>query len=198
MSETVFPVGELTKPEVRELAKEAGLATHSKPESQDICFVSGSVQDFLIRIGGKKPVGKIITREGKVLSNHEGIDHFTVGQRRGLKIGGHENPLYVLEIDPYNNTVIVGEKHELERSEFTIKDLTWVAPYPRKIGQSFTALAQLRHRHRGVKVQVTPTEDNTAHVKFYEEWSTVSPGQACVFYDLENEEVYGGGRIVNG
>jgi tRNA-specific 2-thiouridylase len=198
LSETLFPVGELTKPEVRELARAAGLSTHSKPESQDICFVSGSVQDFLVKIGGKKPEGKIVTRGGEILATHDGIDHYTVGQRRGLRVGGQENPLYVLEIDPYNNLVIVGQKHELERSDFLIKDLTWVAPYPRVAGQSFQALAQLRHRHKGVKVEVLPTGDGTARVTFLEDWSTVSPGQACVLYDLENEEVFGGGRIVNG
>jgi tRNA-specific 2-thiouridylase len=139
-----------------------------------------------------------VTRGGEILATHDGIDHYTVGQRRGLRVGGQENPLYVLEIDPYNNLVIVGQKHELERSDFLIKDLTWVAPYPRVAGQSFQALAQLRHRHKGVKVEVLPAGDGTARVTFLEDWSTVSPGQACVLYDLENEEVFGGGRIVNG
>ena len=205
LAETIFPVGEMTKAEVRELAKEAGLATHAKPESQDICFVSGSVQDFLVKIGGQKPTGKIVTSNGKQLAEHDGIDKFTVGQRKGLKIGGMENPLYVLEIDPYNNTVTVGEKHELERESFLIRDLSFVAPGFVSPGfeqtkAPFQAIAQLRHRHQGVRVEVSPIVDtDTARVTFLDSWTTVSPGQACVLYDVEtNEEVLGGGRILNG
>jgi tRNA-specific 2-thiouridylase len=196
LAQTLFPVGDMTKDEVRQIAKDAGLVTHSKPESQDICFVSGSVQDFLVKIGGAKKSGQIVDRLGNTLGEHEGIDNYTVGQRKGLRLGGLENPLYVLELDPYNNKVIVGSKAELERSEFNIKEVNWITPKP--LTEPFKAIAQLRHRHKGVEVWVQPdSESNTCKVKFENEWTTVSPGQSCVFYDLSNQIVLGGGRIVN-
>ena len=196
LSQTLFPVGDMTKDEVRQIAKDAGLVTHSKPESQDICFVSGSLQDFLVKIGGVKKSGLIVDRLGNQLGEHEGIDNYTVGQRKGLRLGGLDTPLYVLELDPYNNKVIVGSKAELERSEFNIKEVNWITPKP--LTQPFAAIAQLRHRHKGVEVWVEPNPENDrCKVTFKNEWTTVSPGQSCVFYDLNNQIVLGGGRIVN-
>jgi tRNA-specific 2-thiouridylase len=196
LSKTIFPVGHMVKSDVRKIALDAGLVTHSKPESQDICFVSGSLQEFLVKIGGPKKKGQIVDKEGTVLGQHDGIDNFTVGQRRGLKIGGTENPLYVLQLDPYNNSVIVGEKKDLEREYFYIKDLTWVLKESPKA--SFEATAQLRHRHKGVPVRIDFNQQKgDAKVTFLEEWTTVSPGQACVFYTKDNQQVLGGGRILN-
>lgn len=187
---TLFPVGHLTKEIVRSIASDAGLVTASKPESQDICFVSGTVQDFLVKIGGKHQRGEITKRDGTKVGEHDGITNFTVGQRKGLKVGGLDTPLYVVEIDPKENRVIVGDKKDLERDEFRVKDLNWIEP----VGKTFDAIAQLRYRHRGVPVTVT-LEDAHCHVRFKGEWTTVSPGQSCVFYDLNNEIVLGGGRI---
>lgn len=199
LSETIFPVGEMTKAEVRELAKSAGLVTHAKSESQDICFVSGTVQDFLIQIGSANQTkGKIELKDGTLIGEHSGIHNFTVGQRKGLKIGGHHDPLYVLEINPYTNKVLVGAKSDLEREYFYVKDLSWVSPNILLKEDSFTATAQLRHRHKGVPVEVTVLkEEQIAKVRFISDWSTASPGQACVFYDDSNQEVLGGGRIIN-
>ncbi len=202
LAQTIFPVGDMTKDVVREIAREAGLVTAAKPESQDICFVSGSVQDFLVRIGGKKPTGTIVKKDGSVLGTHDGITNFTVGQRKGLKLGGLEDPLYVLEIDPAGNRVIVGSKADLEREEFYVKDVSWISPQILRTLQegsleSIQVTAQLRHRHPGVKCEVKPAADGQLLVKFLDGWSTVSPGQAAVFYDLNNEEVLGGGRIAN-
>jgi len=198
LKETIFPIGDYTKPEVREFAREAELATASKPESQDICFVKGSVQDFLVKLGGSKPKGKLIRRDGTALGNHEGIHAFTVGQRKGLGIGGTEVPLYVLEIRPATNEVVVGEREELEKESFKVGELTFMSPSHINIPHgthSFEALAQVRHRHKGVKVGVN-IDSGTAVVSFKEDWTAVSPGQACVFYSLDNREVLGGGRII--
>lgn len=199
LSKTIFPVGHLTKPQVREIAAQAGLPTASKPESQDICFVSGSVKDFLVRLGGKKPNGKIVNRSGQVLGEHDGIHQFTVGQRKGLGVGGNADPLYILEINPLTNEVIVGNKDDLKREKFFVSELNWVAPqFQNDLPDEIHCLAQLRHRHKGVPVSINTKSagSNTVEVKFLDEWDTVTPGQAAVFYCLDNKEVLGGGRIV--
>jgi tRNA-specific 2-thiouridylase len=196
LAKTLFPVGHLTKEAVREEARSAGLVTADKPESQDICFVADSVSEFLIRIGKPRKIGQITDRSGKILGTHDGIEQFTVGQRRGVRVGGQENPLYVIQIIAEKNQVIVGDRSELSRKSFLVNDLNWISP-PISTGQTteFRALAQLRHRHRGVEVAVT-VEAGIARCSFVNDWSTVSPGQAAVFYDLTNTEVLGGGRIV--
>lgn len=199
LENTRFPVGHLTKPEVRELAREAGLVTAEKPESQDICFVSGKVSDFLVKLGAKRKLGDIVLKNGKKIGEHDGIQNFTVGQRRGLGVGGNENPLYVVEIESTTNKVIVGEKADLERSSFFVSELSWVSPditknlnnYPFR----FSAIAQIRSRHAGVEVDVVVHNESDASVFFKNEWATVSPGQVAAFYDLRNEELLGGGKI---
>ncbi len=198
LGQTIFPVGDLTKAEVREIAREAGLVTAEKAESQDICFVSGSVAEFLERHGGSLPHGEIVLRDGSKVGEHEGIDSFTVGQRKGLGLGGNERPLYVLEIDAAANRVIVGHKEELAREGFEVGEISWMSPtISGTAWQSgrIKALAQVRHRHPGVAVEVNEPDDGVCHVSFVDGWATVSPGQACVFYDMQNREVLGGGRI---
>ncbi len=200
LTSTIFPVGHLTKPEVRELARQAGLTIASKPESQDICFVSGAVKDFIVRIGGKSPDGNIVDSKGKVLGRHQGITSYTVGQRKGLGISS-EDPLYVLEIRAVENQIIVGSKDELERPGFKVSELNFVNSKlaeqyrSNKFPIEFKSICQMRYRHEGVPVSVRITAEDLAEVLFLDEWSTVSPGQAAVFYDLANEEVLGGGRI---
>ncbi len=201
LANTLFPIGELTKPEVRELASQAGLATASKPESQDICFVQGELSDFLVSLGVKSKQGALRKRSGEILGQHQGVHNFTVGQRRGLNIGGTDNPLYVLEIDSATNSVVVGEKHELENSGFIVNECSWVAPSILKLLDKpkypieFEAIAQVRHRHRGVRVMVTLLDGARAKVRFSSEAAVASPGQAAVLFDLDNQEVLGGGRI---
>lgn len=203
LAKTLFPVGRMNKSEVREMALEFGLSTASKPESQDICFVQGAVKDFLVKIGGKTPPGNILNKEGQLLAKHNGIHEFTVGQRKGLNIGGHAEPLYVTEICPDTNSVYVGSKKDLEVSSFTVSKSSWVSPQILKQLESsntkfeLEVIAQMRHRHEGVPVVITiePKNDNVI-VSFKNEWSTVSPGQATVFYCLDNNEVLGGGRVL--
>ncbi len=190
---TLFPVGHLSKPEVRELAKNAGLPTAVKPESQDICFVSGSAGDFVARIGGARRSGNIVDMRGNKLGAHEGIEQFTVGQRRGLGLGGTEEPLYVVAIESETNTVRVGAKEDLRSEGFLVQEISWALP--QALTQRTKVMVQVRSRHRGIEAEMIPQESGEVRVQFTDSWVPVSPGQAAVFYDLKNEEVLGGGRI---
>ena len=203
LSSTIFPIGDFTKTTVRQLAKDAALTTASKPESQDICFVSGSVSEFLVRIGAKEKKGAIVTKSGEKIGEHEGIHAFTVGQRKGLGVGGNEKPLYVVELDAKENRVIVGHREDLASEKFVVGELTWVSPsILTKLSQAdgegvrIEVLAQVRHRHAGVPVTLTINSNGTLVAYFLNATTTITPGQAAVFYSLDNEEVLGGGRII--
>lgn len=201
LGQTLFPVGEYTKAEVRELAREAGLATADKAESQDICFVAGSVQDFITTIGGGRKRGNFVTRDGRKVGEHEGIHRFTVGQRKGLALGGSPEPLYVIELNPETNDVVVGSKDELKRESFLVGEMHWVNPtLRRQIAEGnfpfeVPVTAQVRSRHRGVAARLRVLGPDRCEVLWENDWSAVSPGQAAVLYDSANEEVLGGGRI---
>lgn len=210
LASTLFPLGNLTKTEVREAARELGLVTAEKPESQDICFVSGNVNDFLVRLGTRSERGQIVDRSGRVLGWHDGIQSFTVGQRRGLGVGGNKDPLYVLEIDAQNKQVIVGRRHELERDSFIVEDVTWCAPkttIQSKLDPSgsLNCHVQARYRHSGVAAMIKRADGSAkdinefmpklVEVLFKDDWTSVAPGQAAVFYDQESGELLGGGTI---
>ena len=199
LADTLFPIGEMTKAEVREIAKGAGLDTADKPESQDICFVSGSVQDFIASRGGRRPGGAIVTVSGQKIGEHDGIHSYTVGQRRGLRLGGFEQPLYVVELDSDLNRVIVGEKEDLKREAFEVEEVNWISAADKlERGESIECIAQLRHQHGGVRVRAETLEDRNLKLSFVDQWTSVAPGQAAVLYDLSNTEVLGGGRIRSG
>jgi tRNA-specific 2-thiouridylase len=201
LQRTLFPVGAYTKAEIREIAREAGLVTAEKPESQDICFVAGSAHDFVAKIGGRRPRGAFVTKDGRKVGEHDGIHRYTVGQRRGLSLGGQAEPLYVVDIDPASEQVVVGSREDLKRESFKVGELHWVAPEQLQASRrdvharEFEAIVQVRSRHRGVKSRVLVAADGSCRVSWVEDWTSVSPGQAAVFYDLKNEEVLGGGRI---
>lgn len=194
LGQTLFPVGTYSKAQVREIAREHGLGTSEKPESQDICFVSGSVGEFLHRQGASQRVGRIVTHDGIELGEHDGIHNFTVGQRKGLGVGGSSEPLYVIALDPVDNRVIVGPRSQLERSTFEVDRVNWCGLFVPDA--PFECMVQVRYRHRGVRARVTRLKNATLLVEYIEAWSPVSPGQAAVFYDLANLEVLGGGRIL--
>ncbi len=193
LSQTLFPVGHMTKPEVRELAKKFGLVTAEKPESQDICFVSGSAADFVERMGGKSTAGIIRDNTGRELGTHGGVHRFTVGQRRGLPIVADGEPKYVLSVSAATGDVIVGGKEQLAQESFLVREIHW--HYSDELPETFKAHAQLRHRGNCVPVTVTKIDEGTAKVTFEGDWAVVTPGQACVIYGLDNREVLGGGRI---
>lgn len=201
LGQTLFPIGDYTKPQIREIAREAGLVTAQKPESQDICFVAGSVQDFVATIGGSRGRGKVVTKDGATVGEHEGIHRFTVGQRRGLHIGGTAEPLYVIELDPATNSVVVGAREDLKREGFGVEEMHWVSPtLITQVAQGAFPIerevtVQVRSRHEGVRAIMIATDAHTCSIRWIEEWAAVSPGQAAVMYDVANEELLCGGRI---
>jgi tRNA-specific 2-thiouridylase len=196
LAETLFPVGGMLKPDVREIARRHGLVTAEKPDSQDICFVSGSVSSFVNRIGRSHPQpGAIQNLLGETVGHHEGVHHFTVGQRRGLQIGGEAEPLYVVRIEPESRTVVVGPRSALENRRFSVSAASWCTPKPPVVGETIEGIVQVRHRHKGELSRITRVDPDKFQVEFIENWVAVSPGQAAVVYSVDNRTVLGGGRI---
>jgi tRNA-specific 2-thiouridylase len=189
-----FPVGELTKVQVRERARALGLATADKPESQEICFVpSGDYGDFLARRVGAEHsalnAGKLVTSSGQVVGEHGGYARYTVGQRKGLG-GGFRTPLYVLGVRPGSNEVVVGSEDELYRDSVTLADLNWLAEAP-VAGEQLQA--QLRSRAAPVNARVRVFDGQNITLDLHEPQRAVTPGQSGVVY--RGDVVVGGGRI---
>jgi tRNA-specific 2-thiouridylase len=185
-----FPVGELSKAEVRAVAERYGLPTSRKPESMEICFVpDGDYAGFVERVAGPQPEGPVVDSRGAVLGRHGGIHRFTVGQRRGLGVAAAE-PLYVQRIDPQEHAVVVGPGPALERQRFTVLQPSWVhqAPAADEVVQ-----VRIRHRHPGASARVLPADDRRITVELKTPVRAVTPGQAAVFY--RQDEVLGGGWI---
>jgi len=192
LAQSIFPLGDLTKSDTREVAREARLKTADKEDSMEICFVPD--QDYGRFLTQAKLVeshrGEIVDREGRVLGYHEGIEFFTIGQRKGLHVS-HPKPLYVIELDPQKNRVIVGEQSALENDQFTISRCNWI-PF-REPPNRFEALAKIRYNHPGTTATVTPLQGGRAHVRLHLPQRAITPGQACVFY--QEDTVLGGGWI---
>jgi len=193
LARACFPVGGLTKPEVRALARARGLRVADKPDSHEICFVPDNDYAAFIerRTGGAVPrEGAIRDEAGRVLGRHRGVHHYTVGQRKGLGLSTG-TPLYVIALEPESQTVIVGERAALERDAMPVADVTWGGGAPP--AGPFRADVQIRHGHRAAPALVTPIDDDRAEVRFDRPQSAVAPGQAAVFYD--GDVVRGGGWI---
>ena len=189
-----FPVGALTKDEVRERARALGLVTAEKPESQEICFVpTGHYADFLAkRIGAEHKAlsaGNVVTANGDVVGEHAGYSRYTVGQRKGLG-GGYRRPLYVLGVRPESNEVVVGSEEELLRDEVTICDLNWLGRTP-EVGEDVHV--QLRYRARAAAARVHDVTAETIVLWLKQPQRAVTPGQSGVVY--RDDVVVGGGRI---
>ncbi len=189
-----FPLGELTKPEVRERARALGLVTAEKPESQEICFVpTGNYRDFLEkRLLPTHPAfspGAIVDPAGRILGRHDGYCRFTVGQRKGLG-GGLPERHYVLEIRPGTRQVVVGPGHLLEVRGVLVGDLNWLSGPP----SPGTRLAvQIRYRSPVIPCTVVACDDDSLELRFEEPARAVTPGQSSVFF--AGDRVLGGGRI---
>jgi len=199
LSHAFFPLGEMLKSEVRDIARDANLSVAEKQESQEICFVpDGKYAEFIDRYLGHAnrsdelpKGGDIVNSKGEKRGEHAGIHRYTIGQRRGLGIA-HEKPLYVLQIERAKNQIIVGEKEELDSLEFIAKGVNWVAfDEP---SEPVRAEVKVRYRHEPAPATVYALPDNRARIVFDEPQSAITPGQATVFYN--REETVGGGWIV--
>ncbi|QDC09684.1 tRNA 2-thiouridine(34) synthase MnmA [Oceanicola sp. D3] len=196
-----FPLGHLTsKAETRDLAQKHGLAVADKPDSQDICFVpNGNYASVIekLRPGAGEP-GEIVNMEGRVLAQHNGVIHYTIGQRRGLGIGGLSTPLYVVKLDPETRQVIVGPKEALAKRTVPVREINWLGDTPLEPGQEIEIRTRIRSTRPPAEALLRPLADGTAEVELLAAEEGVSPGQACVFYAPEGTRVLGGGWIWRG
>jgi tRNA-specific 2-thiouridylase len=191
LADVLFPVGALPKPEVRRLAARFGLPVAEKPDSQEICFVThGDAAGFVaLRAPARPRPGEVVSTQGEVLGTHDGVHHFTVGQRRGLGVACG-SPRYVVDLDAEAARVVVGTAEEASRDRFGVEEVRWVAGAPP--AGAIAARVKVRHRHEGEEALVTP-RDGGADVALAAPVRGVAPGQAAVFY--AGDEVLGGGRI---
>lgn len=186
LGKILFPLGEMTKPEIRRIAAERNLPIAEKKESQDICFSGDDSYRGLIPSGQAPPPGDIVDRHGAVLGRHAGIHNYTIGQRRGLGISA-PTPLYVISLDTERNRVIVGPEENLLGSELTATDLNiLVEQIPKR------ALARIRYAHVPTDCSVT-VNDGCMNVRFDQPQRAITPGQSVVLYD--ESRVLGGGII---
>jgi tRNA-specific 2-thiouridylase len=198
LSRTLFPLGGLTKPEVRELARGYGLALANKADSQEICFIPGGdykrfIDAYLEEQGEALPdtTGELVTAGGEPRGKHQGVHNFTVGQRKGLGVAS-PSPLYVIAIDRDSKRVTIGAEPELLRDTLRAQRLNWIS-IPALQGE-MRVQVKIRHRHEPAWATLRPTGDDEVEARFEEPVRAVTPGQAAVFYD--GEEVVGGGWIV--
>ncbi len=188
----MFPIGHLTKEEVRAEAKRRNLPTGSRPESQDICFIKD--RDYTEFLKDLVPQafqpGPILDEQGNVLGHHRGIMNYTIGQRKGLGIAASE-PQYVIAIEPENNAAIVGRREKLLGDGLEATGTNWIMF--QQLNQPIKAKAKIRYRHPEAEATLTPVDEDNAYVKFTAPQLAITPGQAVVFYDGDN--VLGGGTI---
>ncbi|HEY8948022.1 MAG TPA: tRNA 2-thiouridine(34) synthase MnmA [Rhizomicrobium sp.] len=188
-----FPLGDMPKSDVRKLAAELGLITADKPDSQDICFVpSGNYAGIVEKLkpDAVKP-GDVVDLDGNVLAKHEGVIHFTVGQRKGLGLSGNAEPLFVLKLDAANARVVVGPRSALATKTITLRDVNWLVD----ANGAFECTVKVRSMRPPMPARVTPTGEG-AVIELLTPEESVAPGQACVFYD--GSHVLGGGWIMRG
>ena len=192
LSRLEFPLGDTDKSEVRRLARSLGLTVAEKAESHEICFVpDNDYAGFIARERGGEAFGEgdIVDAKGAVLGRHSGYPAFTVGQRKGLNLGGLKEPHFVTRIDPEKNQVVAGPRRELERRQFEVARVNWSLPPEGPL----EAEVQIRYRHRGSAALIEPLEGDRARITFSEPEHAVAPGQAAVFY--RDDIVLGGGWI---
>jgi tRNA-uridine 2-sulfurtransferase len=197
LARTDFPLGELSKSEVRSIAHELQVPVADKPESQEICFVpTGNyvkfIEGYLKEQGSALPEepGDIVTTAGEVLGRHNGLHQYTVGQRKGLGIST-AHPMYVVALDRAQNRLIIGEDKELRSTTCEVRNVNWI-PYVVPDG-SVQASVRIRNRHEPAEAEVTPIDATNARVTFREPQRAITPGQAAVFYS--GDQVLGGGWI---
>ena len=196
-----FPLGHLaSKAETRALAAKYGLSVADKPDSQDICFVpNGNYASVIekLRPGAADP-GEIVDMDGNVLGQHRGVIHYTIGQRRGLGIGGLEDPIYVVKLDPDTRRVIVGPKEALSTKIVPVREINWLGDEPFDSRAEWQVSVRIRSTRPPKPALIRPLSATTAEVELFDAEEGVSPGQACVFYEIGGSRIFGGGWIWRG
>jgi len=194
LGRAMFPVGDRPKAAVRDYARRRRLPVADKPDSQEICFIPDHDYATFVTEHSTSPTrgGAIVDQDGRVLGGHDGVHRFTIGQRKGLGLGGTRSPMYVLALKPVARQVVVGPRAALERTLFRASGVNWIAGPP---GEARRFAVQIRHRHQAAAATVTPLDHTHAEVAFDMPQTAVTPGQAAVFYD--DDEVVGGGWIDN-
>jgi len=197
LSRSEFPLGDLTKEEVRAAARRANLPVAEKPESMELCFVpNGNYVQFIQAYSRESGIslrggeGEIVTEAGKVIGRHNGVHEFTIGQRKGLGFAVGK-PLYVISIDQKQNRVVVGDDGALRTTKFEIEAVNWVSCGAQEV--PLHALAKIRHKHEPTDATIEPLGMNRARITFDAPQRAITPGQAAVFYD--HDRVLGGGWI---
>ncbi|QBF31697.1 tRNA 2-thiouridine(34) synthase MnmA [Thalassococcus sp. S3] len=196
-----FPLGHLpSKDATRSLAAQYGLSVADKPDSQDICFVpNGDYASVIekLRPGAAEP-GEIVHVDGRVLGRHDGVIHYTIGQRRGLGIGGLSEPLYVVKLDVDTHQVVVGPKEMLATRTIPVREINWLGDAPFESREAWEVSVKVRSTRPPREAILRPLSPTTAEVELLTPEDGVSPGQACVFYETEGTRIFGGGWIWRG
>ncbi|MFN3210713.1 MAG: tRNA 2-thiouridine(34) synthase MnmA [Roseovarius sp.] len=196
-----FPLGHLpSKDATRALAARYGLSVADKPDSQDICFVpNGNYASVIekLRPGAAEP-GEIVHADGRVLGRHDGVIHYTIGQRRGLGIGGLEEPLYVVKLDVDTQRVIVGPKEMLATRTVPVREINWLGDEDFQSRAEWHVSVKVRSTRPPRDAVIRPTGPDTAEVELTVAEEGISPGQACVFYENDSSRILGGGWIWKG
>jgi tRNA-specific 2-thiouridylase len=198
MRATLFPIGHLTKPVVREIAEKYGFRTAKKPESMEICFVKDNnyrrfLEESLPELKDQLKGGSFVSEDGQKLGSHEGYPFFTIGQRKGLG-GGYDEKKYVIDIQPKTNTVVLGNNDDLLADGLVCEKIN-LMKYA-KLTEPITALVMIRYNDDGIKSTIEPLDNDHLKITFSESRRAVTPGQSTVFYD-ENNAVIGGGIITS-
>jgi tRNA-specific 2-thiouridylase len=189
-----FPLADYEKPAARRIAEGLNLATWNKPDSQEVCFVPKDYREFLRRRSeAAPPPGDFVDASGNVLGRHQGLPYYTIGQRRGLGVGGGQ-PYYVVALDTARNAVVLGNEEALYGSGMLVRDTNWVSRMPPTA--PLQSLVKIRYAHEGTPATLTPLEAGEVHVRFHEPVRAITPGQAAAFY--EGDVLLGGGWIVSG
>jgi len=187
----LFSVGNHTKPEVRKMAKKFKISGLIKGESQDICFIRNSINDFLEKNLKSKP-GQIIDDKGRIIGQHQGLHFYTIGQRKGIKIGGVSKPLYVINKDINKNILIVSQNpKDLEKKELICEKVNWISGKKPKL--PLKARAKIRYRDKGEWAIIKPLNSQRLKVVFNKKQRAITPGQSVVFYS--GQQLLGGGII---
>ena len=194
LEHTLLPIGEYEKPAVRAMAQELKLPVYNKPDSQEICFVPD--QDYAALVKRRTPEavrsGELVDSAGTIIGAHPGHQHFTIGQRRGLKLAmGH--PVYVTEIDAKTNRVTLAQREELMKTALIANQLNWLTSRPINVGDSFPCSAKIRYNHTPQPARATLLAADDLRIEFEQPQSAITPGQAVVVYD--NDILLGGGWI---